>query len=322
MWLQVHDDIIKAIRNTGSKNIIVLDEHGYGQGSGYYGGKTSYDSAIIRMGPELNKKYKDLVYSLHVYGAWRDGYSRFNNYFKDAKDSGLCIILGEYGASTDNTGEYNAIKNMLNSALPNKIGRIYWAWDDAGLPLTKDGCGWKIDTKNGENPNNLNWPGQMVWLDNRGLLTAPVPEYTISGPLLVNGDFENGMPVGWANWVGCSVVNGVSHNGSKALVVAAGAAGGGGCAMELKAGTKYKFTAWGRNNPSSTSGSDVGIKFRIDPNDSNEYHYNVSFTSDIWQQKSITFSTPAGGAYGATLFVWKNNTSAFYLDDMELEEVE
>ncbi|MDR0472748.1 MAG: cellulase family glycosylhydrolase [Treponema sp.] len=316
LWLSVHETVIKAIRKTGANNIIVLDEHGWGQGSGYFGGASSYDSAIIRMGPALNKKYNNLAYSLHVYDAWRDGFSRFNQYFNDAKSLGLCVILGEFGAGKENISQYNAIKNMYNSAISNNIGRIYWAWDDSGLPLTNDGCGWKIDKTNGDKPGNLNWPGEMVWLDNRGLLTAPVPDYNLNIPLLDNVDFENGYPSGWSNWGGCSIQGGVSHNGSKALVVSAGTSGGGGCPLELKANTTYRFSAWGKN------AADAGVKYRPDPNNAYEQHHNVSFTSAVWERKSITFTTP-GELYGATLFIWKNNSAVtFYLDDLELIEID
>ena len=172
LWLKIHDEVIKAIRDTGAGNIIVLDEHDWGQGSGYYGGSSSYDSAIIRMGPELNKKYDNLVFSLHVYGKWEDGRSRFDQYFSDAHARGLCVILGEFGIDVreHSAPMQSAVKNMYDSAIPNNIGRMYWAWDDKSLPLTTDGCGWQIDRQNGEKPGNLTWVGEMVWLDNRKLL--------------------------------------------------------------------------------------------------------------------------------------------------------
>jgi hypothetical protein len=36
LWFDVHDAVIEAIRATGAKNIIVLDDHGWGQASGYF----------------------------------------------------------------------------------------------------------------------------------------------------------------------------------------------------------------------------------------------------------------------------------------------
>jgi len=38
---------------------------------------------------------------------------------------------------------------------------------------------WQIDRTDGEKPGNLTWAGEMVWLDNRGMLTAPVPQVSL-----------------------------------------------------------------------------------------------------------------------------------------------
>ena len=328
-WLKIHGEVIEAIRTAGADNIIVLDEHGWGQGSGYYGGKTSYDSAIIRMGPELNKKYDNLVFSLHVYDSWRDGKSRFDNYFKDAKELGLCVILGEYGVGKDNAGQHNAVKGMFDSAIPNHIGRIYWAWDDS-LPLTYagKGAGWTIDKTNGDKPDNLAWIGELIWLDNRGLLTAPVPDYSINLPLLPNGDFEVGM-TGWQDWGGCSVQSGESHDGTKSNILRIGSGiegkgGSGGCgrSLDLKPNTTYIFSAWGKNNAKANPGIDVGVKYRPSSDPENEHHEFVTFTGIDWTQKSVAFTTP-GEFSGATLFIWKNNEKVTaWLDGLELIEVE
>ena len=321
-WLKIHSDIIKAIRKNGANNIIFLDDHGFGQASGYYGGASSYDSAVIRMGPEINKKYKNIAYSLHVYDAWRDGIDRFSAYFADAKERNLCVIIGEFGAGTKNPAHYNAIKNMYNSAIEFNIGRMYWAWDDGGLPLTNDGCGWAIDRTDGEKPGNLNWPGEQVWLDNRGELTAPVSNYVLEDILFSKIDFEDGTPGGWGNWGGSSIQNGISYNGSKALVVAAGAAGGGGFAMELQANTTYRISAWGRNNSPTSPPSDVGVKYRLSTTAPTESHFGLSFNGSTWEQKTRTFTTPSE-FYGTTFYVWKNSPSAiFYLDDIELVKAE
>ncbi|MCL2774111.1 MAG: cellulase family glycosylhydrolase [Oscillospiraceae bacterium] len=321
-WLQINDGLIKAIRDAGADNIVVLDEHGWGQGSGYYDGASSYDSAIIRMGPTLIAKYDNIVFSLHVYDAWRDGITRFNNYFTDARNLNLCVIVGEFGVGTDNVSQMNAVKNMYNSVIPNNIGRIYWAWDDGGLPLTANtaNCGWQIDKTDGSKPTNLTWAGGLVWDDAHGQLTAPVPDYSSDMPLLTNGDLENGFPGGWADWGGTSIQDGVSYNGSKAMVVASGATGGGGCAMELKPNTTYTFTAWGKNDAKTTASTDVGIQYKLSADDPQNQYKIVSFTTDQWVQKSVTFTTPAE-MYSVSLFVWKPNAGVtFYLDDMTLTE--
>jgi hypothetical protein len=326
LWSQIHGEVIDAIRGTGADNIIVLDDHVWGQANGYYGGASSYNSAIIRMGPELNQKFDNIVYSLHVYDSWRDGLSRFDQFFKDAHERELCVIVGEFGVGRENAPLYSSAKSMYDSAIPNNIGRIYWAWDDGSLPLTVDsygwqGFGWQIDKTDGEKPGNLTWVGELVWLDNRGLLEAPLPDYNLDLPPFTNVDFEKVPPTGWSDWGGSSVQEGVSYNGTKALVVKSGASGGGGCTVELKPNTVYQFSAWGKNSSRNNLSSDVGIKYQIDPNDLYEQYHAVSFTGSIWEQKSVTFTTPEV-LYGPTFFVWKNAANVtFYLDDVELVEL-
>ena len=314
-WLFVHEEVIKAIRNEGAKNIIVLDDHSWGQAGGYYGGINSYDSAVIRMGPQLNKKYDNLLYSLHVYDAWMDGKNRFDAYFNDAKNLGLCVIVGEFGVSRNSIGQYNAVKNMYDSAIPKNIGRIYWAWDDNGLPLTtgENGRGYMINKKDGSKPSNLSWVGDLVWQDNRGSLTAPVPEYDHDFPLVLNGGFEEGMS-GWQDWGRSSVQKNVSHNNSAALVVSSGGSGGAGQTMRLTANTTYHLSAWGRGS------CDIGIKYRLDDKDPYEHHNMITFTEDKWTEKSLVFTTP-NEFFGPIFFIWKNNANLnFYLDDIKLKE--
>jgi len=316
LWFEVHDAVIETIRATGAKNIIVLDDHGWGQASGYRGGKDSFASAVITKGPAIIQKHDNIVMSLHVYDAWMDGKNRFDSYFQDAKDLGLCVILGEFGVMRNSIGQHNAIRNMYNSAVPHNIGRMYWAWDDNGLPMTsgENGRGYMIDKKDGAMPGNLTWVGELVWLDNRGLLTAPVPMYDLGLPLLVNGDFENGMH-SWQNWGGASVVRSASHNGSAALMIRAGASGGAGQTLDLKPNTTYSLKAWGKGN------ADIGVKYRISDNAPNEHHDILDFRTEEWVEKSLTLTTPAE-LFGPTFFISKGNANAlFHVDDIELTEV-
>ncbi|MCL2045574.1 MAG: cellulase family glycosylhydrolase [Oscillospiraceae bacterium] len=177
LWFNIHDEIIALIRETGAENIIVIDEHAWGQGGGYYYGPDSYDSAIITMGPALLEKYDNLVFSLHVYDAWENGMSRFKSYFQDAQDRGLCVILGEYGVMNNNNAQLSAVKCMFTYAIRYNIGRIYWAWDDGKLPMTNEGEGWRINRTDGTMPTNLTWVGRMIWLDNHRQLRTNMKGY-------------------------------------------------------------------------------------------------------------------------------------------------
>jgi len=316
-WFDIHKLAIDAIRAKGAENIIVLDEYQWGQGGGYYSGPAGWDSAIIRKGPELDALYGNLVYSLHIYDAWRDGAQRFENYFNDAAARDLCVIIGEFGVAENQVGQHNAVMHMYNAVIPRDIGRLYWAWDDGGLPLTTSGGGrgWSITPNDGSKPANLTWVGELVWADTHGTLTAPVPGYDLGLPLLLNGDFESGMS-GWADWGNVSVVNGASYNGSRALRVGAGSGGGTGQGLDIKPNTTYRFEAWGYGS------ADIGIKYNIGPT-SYEFHNFLIFRENVWENKFITFTTPAV-CTGATLFIWKDGgfADAFYADDLKLSAVE
>jgi len=139
----------------------------------------SYLRKIIQMLRENGKQpivaripYINIVYSLHVYDAWADGGDRFDRYFQDAKNRGLCVIIGEFGVMRGNAKQQSAVIAMYNSAIRHNIGRMYWAWDDSALPMTTEGCGWQIDKTDKAMPTNLTWAGELVWLDNRGRLSA------------------------------------------------------------------------------------------------------------------------------------------------------
>ncbi|MDR1838438.1 MAG: cellulase family glycosylhydrolase [Treponema sp.] len=316
LWYNIHSEIIEAIRGAKARNIIVLDDHNWGQAGGYFYRTSPYDSAVIKMGPVLNEKFENLVFSLHIYDAWRDGELRLNRYLSDAHDLKLCVIIGEFGVVQGNVALVNSVKVMYDNAIPKNIGRLYWAWDDAGLPLTVNGCGWQINKNDGQMPDNLTWAGEMVWLDNRGLLEAPLPRNNF--PVSFTCDFENSLPGGWVNWSDNSVMGGVSHNSSKALVIKKDAQGGAGCPIELLSGTTYTFSAWGMNSGGTSSSADVGIKYRLDENDPEEQHIFISFTENKWVRKSVKFTTP-DVMYGTSLFIWKPDASvAFYIDDIEI----
>jgi len=320
-WYNIHNELIDAIRKTGAENIIVLDEHGWGQGSGYRKGKNGYASAIIRMGPKLNEKYDNLLYSLHVYDSWYDGQKDFEKYFSDAKDLGLCVFLGEFGVVKGNISQHNAIRAMYNASIPYDIGRMYWAWDDRGLPLTdsESGCGWDIDKKDGTIPANLTWVGKLVWLDNRCELNAPVPDYDL--PLLPNGDFSDEM-TGWQNWGRSKTKDGkkLGRQGN-VLKVGFGGAGGTGRLIELKPNQKYMLTAWGKNSAEANTASTIGIKFSSTENPDHMHQEALSFTENEWTQKSLTFTTPNKITTAPSVFIWKIDANTiFYISDIELTE--
>ncbi|MCL2665131.1 MAG: cellulase family glycosylhydrolase [Defluviitaleaceae bacterium] len=318
-WLDTHDFIIGSIRAAGAQNIIVCDEHVWGQGCGYFRQPT--DSAIIVNGIALTNKYGNIVHSLHMYHAWKNGWDRLERFVIDAHDQNLCVIIGEYGAGIDEAVTQNVARVMFDVCVPMEIGRIFWAWDGSDVHKLTDtkksgvnvGGGWEIDNTDGKKPGNLSWIGSIIWDDNHGILKAPVPMH--DAPVVANGSFENGMSV-WLNWGGASVAKGASYNGTDALRIAAGKPGGTGHGTMLEPNKSYTLSAWGKNSKEVTFASDIGIKFKT-PLGATEKHI-ISFTENIWSKKEITFSTPDMDVMiDELVYVYKNDSEAdFYADDI------
>jgi hypothetical protein len=146
---------------------------------------------------------------------------------------------------------------------------------------------------------------------------------------LLSIDFEKGLPGNMQSWgepaSGSSVQDGVSHDGSRALVVRAGGEGGAGivhglgtAVLELQPKTTYKLSAWGKNSAAASPASEVGIKWKLNPMDSEEHSQFIFFEGDEWQEGSITFTTPLVLA-SAVFFIWKPDTEVeFYVDNVLL----
>jgi len=129
------------------------------------------------MGPKLNQKYGNLVYSIHPYAMFKNDnqVARLTAYFDDAHSLGLCVIIGEYGVDKDpNAYITSDARAIFNISLPGNIGRIYWDWAADGMPLTATGGGWQINQTNGTKPSNLSWVGDLIWKDNRDELEMPI----------------------------------------------------------------------------------------------------------------------------------------------------
>jgi hypothetical protein len=263
------------------------------------------------------------LYSLHVYDAWYDGKRDFDSYFSDAHDLGLCVIIGEFGVGKGNISQHSAILAMYNSIIPNNIGRMYWAWDDGGLPLCNSGQnrGWSINRTDGSKPTNLTWAGSLVWDDNRGNLTAPVPMYNLPPSVLTNGNFNTNTN-GWANWGGFSrVTTAPAWNGTGYAQIAAGS-GGFGQDFTVRPNTTYRLSA------AAYGSADLGLKYPYANENMRdglefEYHNFINFNyPEGWDTEFITFTTPADlSASMGTVFIWKNDGPVFRIDDIELVEV-
>ena len=172
-WLNVHQEVIHAIRDeAGADNIIVIDAHYWGQDVGEWNDQpvAPHRSAILSHGEKVikfnNKIYDNIVFSIHIYNQWRFSQQKMADYFDRVLAKDLALIVGEYAAEKDDKSKA-AVEYMFNTAVPRKIGRIVWAWwggDVNDLTTTDNGGGQHINDC--QNPTNLTWLGQLVWQDN------------------------------------------------------------------------------------------------------------------------------------------------------------
>jgi hypothetical protein len=324
MWFDTHDYIIKAIREAGAENIIVLDEHWWGQGGYNQSDPDGYGSAILNKGPMLNTMYENLVYSLHPYG-WTD-YNRMLSFVTDCHERGLALVIGEYGARVGDVNTHNSAQFMFDVAIPYGVGRIHWAWSEDNFHLTDEnpGGGFLIDITDGVNkPTNLTWLGSLIWDDNRGLATSPTPDHNFAG--VKNGDFENGFS-GWQN-TGTPrpliVEERGSHNNSACACLVK--EGGGYTSTRLSAnlirpGMTYKFSAWGKSSPGITEDlAAVTLAYRTESG-GEETEQVIFFGEAEWTYKEIIFTMP-DYIHSVRIMVSRPDGTDFFFDDVELTVV-
>ena len=323
-WLNVHRAIIQAIRNTGANNIIVCDEHGFGQANGF---DNNASSATLTYGETLTSQFKNIVFSLHLYGNWIYGKERLDSYVDAAKAKKLVVMMGEYGVGNDYSMEVTS--SIMKVCIPKKIGRIAWHW--AGVDLHKlvstgSGGGFNIDNTSGAKPTNLSFAGNLVWMDNHQQLQVTDPALIPPPVIFLNADFEFGNPSsgsanieGWINF-GTAVLDQTPANvkqGSYSAKIPAGAPGGCGLNIYLQPGATYKVTAWGKNSIAVGMASNLGIK--CTPVGGSEISLaTLDFTSADFAEKTATFTVPAA-VKSMFLFVYKNNATAnFWCDDIRI----
>lgn len=180
-WREVHERVIKAIRQEGMAGNIIVCE---GRNEGYEETRNSTLplpdslSALLTYGPELSQRYPNLLYAVHIDGNWNGGMEKITDYIDRVQAKHLALFISEYGTQgyPDSTP---AIDAMLTVCKPRHIGRCVWHWfpgDGLRLCAPDDKqSGWQIDTLDGSKPSNLSWLGDKVWDDNHGLVPLHGP---------------------------------------------------------------------------------------------------------------------------------------------------
>ncbi len=171
-WLNSFQQVIDAIRSTGSENVIVATGNYWGQDAGVWDcvDVPEANSAVLSLGGQLNDPTGNLVFSFHVYDQWNACQAKIDNYLDRVLADNKAIILGEYGVHNAGQDVSDAATYALNSAQPREIGRVTWAWwggDRNDLTTSNNGGGQHTTFNSEGQPTNLSAFGQMVWSDLR-----------------------------------------------------------------------------------------------------------------------------------------------------------
>ncbi len=184
-WLPMHQEVIQAIREAGAvHNIIVCDGSYWAQESGTFNNLPVQDekSAFLTWGPEVlafNRRLTgndNVVFSAHFYREWVWGDGKMADYLDRVQAKGLALLIGEYGAYTNNP-TMEATYSIARVAYPRNVGRVVWHWfggDQNDLTTNGNGGGQYINRTDGIKPSNLTPLGEIVWRDNHNL--PPDPE--------------------------------------------------------------------------------------------------------------------------------------------------
>ncbi|RYU92115.1 hypothetical protein EWM62_01345 [Mucilaginibacter terrigena] len=325
-WLSDHETVIKTIRDAGNDNIIVCDEHGYGQGNGYNGGTAK--SGILTYGPTLTSKYKNIMFSVHAYELWVYGDQRMNDYINDVTAKKLALMVGEFGVGSDIASA--VATTVYKNVVAKKIGRLGWQWDGVDihkLTTTGGGGGYDIDNTSGAKPGNLSFVGNLLWLDTHGGVNINGPEVVPPAVLASNLDFEDGSPTNnaslntsWINFGTAKLDNTAANvnHGAYSAKIPSGSAGGAGQVIYLQPGATYKITAWGKNSAAASSPSSLGIKTTSTQGGAETQIVSLDFTAAAGETKTATFTAPATLA-SVFMFIYKNDTGVdFWLDNISI----
>jgi mannan endo-1,4-beta-mannosidase len=170
-WLEVHRAVIKAIRATGAKNIIVCDGASCGQDTGVWDDRPvkEKNSAILSFGPHLARdaggEFDNILFSLHTYDQWRFGDQKLQNYIERVHKKKLALMIGETGAPFTETGNRHlSTATTYRVALPLGVGILAWhAQPGDGFSLCTGKPGGIKSTDDPNNPTNLTEHGKLLW---------------------------------------------------------------------------------------------------------------------------------------------------------------
>ena len=170
LWGDTYVQAVKALRQYGIKNVIMVDASGYAQETG----PVIRDAKrVLNADPD-----KNVVFSYHVYSALGKDDNTLLNGFNGLKNTGVCWIAGEFGF-WQNGGDV-VYKTLMKYCKVNGIGWIAWSWSgNSGIDTCLD-----LTSSNTFSRNDLTKWGKEIFYGDGGIKSTSKKAY--SGSTSIN----------------------------------------------------------------------------------------------------------------------------------------
>ncbi len=171
LWGDTYVKAVKALRQYGIKNVIMIDASGYAQETG----PVIRDAKrVLNADPD-----KNVVFSYHVYSALGKDDNTLLNGFNGLKNTGVCWIAGEFGF-WQNGGDV-VYKTLMNYCKVNGIGWIAWSWSgNSGIDTCLD-----LTSPNTFSRNDLTKWGKEIFYGNGGIQSTSKKAYSGSSSSII-----------------------------------------------------------------------------------------------------------------------------------------
>jgi hypothetical protein len=132
VWRDSYKGAIKALRDAGYLNTLVIDTGGCGQDP----------DDILKYGKEVfdSDPQRNILFDIHIYGLWTTPahgldttwQKNFTTEFPPLANTGLPLVIGEFGPGRDVGPSPTLLSpgEVIQEAETINVGWIAWAWDD------------------------------------------------------------------------------------------------------------------------------------------------------------------------------------------------